>query len=401
MKHPVNKTTGAGEGAGASPRARRWQARWAARWGLRALLVWAGVEIPACLATGELTRRGLVYPVRDMSGFAAYTEGRDPVLGWSRPRAGSPEEASVDESGARKLPAFPDTSAPPCISMYGDSFTWSAEVADEHTWGNFLARQAGCRVTSFGVSGYGTDQAYLRYLHRREDGTKIVLFGVFSADIMRNVNQYRALHVSQMIFGLKPRFVLGEGGELRLIPVPLPDEAGMREIAENGGRDLPHEHFRTGTRDGLTMWRFPHALSLARLVSSRRAWEAATQAPRYAAFYDPGHPSGALAITAAIVRAFEEEAARRGAFGGVVIIPAWDDLAEHRRSGRWIYQPLLDALAASKTPVLDAGARFAEVAGAGDFCSYYTGCTQGHLTPVGNRKLGEVTFRWLKELGKL
>jgi hypothetical protein len=335
-----------------------------------------------------------------MSRFAAYAERRDPVLGWSHAAPGSPDATVADESGARRLPAFPDPAEPACISAYGDSFTWGSEVADEHTWANFLARRLRCRITDYAVPAYGTDQAYLRYLGKKSDVARVVLLGIYSDDVPRNVNRYRALVSPNITFGLKPRFVLDERGELVLLPVPLPDEAGMRAISEEAGSRLEHEYFQLGGPESLRRWEFPHALSLLRVAASWRTRQRLMHRALHEPFFDPAHPSGALPLTVAIAAAFQREAAQRGAFGAVMVIPAWEDMDAHRRTGRWIYQPLLDALAARGIPALDVGERLSEAPANDEYCSLYVGCRQGHFTPVAHRRMADAVHDWLAKLGK-
>ena len=107
--------------------------------------------------------------------YAGYLTIRNPVTGWPLSPGMEHEEMlemaesmgvvlEYDAYGARTSPAFPDPAVPSCVSLYGDSFTWSSEVEHEEAWGNLLATQLDCRVHNFGVGGYGSDQAYLRYI---------------------------------------------------------------------------------------------------------------------------------------------------------------------------------------------------------------------------------------------
>ena len=124
---------------------------------------------------------------RPWEGYGAYLRDRDPLLGWPYPS--SLNQRQRDASGSRLIPAFPDPREHQvCVSVYGDSFTWGAEVDDEHASGNVLSRRLGCRVANSGVNGYGTDQAYLRFRSKVEDEAEIVILSHFSVLIMRNVN---------------------------------------------------------------------------------------------------------------------------------------------------------------------------------------------------------------------
>jgi len=60
---------------------------------------------------------------------------------------------------------FADRSADYRIALIGDSFTFSDEASYEESWSYKLERKLRpqVQVLNFGVSGYGIDQAYLRY----------------------------------------------------------------------------------------------------------------------------------------------------------------------------------------------------------------------------------------------
>jgi hypothetical protein len=75
--------------------------------------------------------------------------------------------------------------------MYGDSFVFGSAVDDEHSWGNQIAKRLSCRVQNFGVPGYGTDQAYLRFLHNDADQAPQVILNILFENVARNVNQNR------------------------------------------------------------------------------------------------------------------------------------------------------------------------------------------------------------------
>jgi len=64
--------------------------------------------------------------------------------------------------------------------LYGDSFTEGSGVDPEHAWSNVLSQLLHCRVANFGVSGYGTDQAYMRFLNNQRDPARVVVLGFLS-----------------------------------------------------------------------------------------------------------------------------------------------------------------------------------------------------------------------------
>ncbi|HET9062731.1 MAG TPA: hypothetical protein VFO62_05530 [Candidatus Binatia bacterium] len=350
------------------------------------LLALLALEGASFFGTKLLSRYSLFYEPADPAGYAQYLRERDPVLGWSRTTTASTEE--IDASGSRIVPAFPDPSLPACVSSFGDSFTFGAEVPAEDSYPNLLARELGCRVNNFGVGGYGTDQAFLRYRHLAADSPRFVVLGHYAEDIVRNVNQLRDLNAGGSFF-LKPRFVL-EGGQLRLVPLPNLDADDFARITTDAQRLLPHEFFRPGGAAGIVVRRFPFTLSLARVSGQYRVRAVLRGVPSYAAFYQADHPSGALAVTIAILDAFVREARAHGQSPVVLLIPDIADL-EARRAGHPVhYAPLTSALAARGIEALDAAPELDRVAGARGPCAVYTACGRGHLSAEGNAVLAHL-----------
>jgi len=149
----------------------------------------------------------LIYdpPENVLEKYDDYMAQRHPLLGWPSPKAYGGK--NFDASGSRIVPAFP-TPGNACVSLYGDSFTWSDEVDHEHAWGNVLSQLLGCRVANYGVGGYGADQAYLRFKHNKDEAPIVILM-IFSENIQRHVNQLGMLRTGgKGIRSFKPRFII-------------------------------------------------------------------------------------------------------------------------------------------------------------------------------------------------
>ena len=67
---------------------------------------------------------GVFYDPARLEGYEAYLRERDPSLGLPTP-------TKMDPSGSRPIPAFPKAGRA-CVSLYGDSFTYGAEVDHEY-----------------------------------------------------------------------------------------------------------------------------------------------------------------------------------------------------------------------------------------------------------------------------
>jgi hypothetical protein len=331
--------------------------------------------------------------------FAQVREQRDPLLGWPSPAEFGGDKR--DASGSRWVPAFPDPALPECVALYGDSFTLGGEVDDEHAWGNVLSGLLGCRVANYAVGGYGTDQAYLRFRENAGDGAPVVLLGHLSENILRNLTRNRDLLTAEMQWSLKPRFVVDAGGELRLLPIPDVTEAEYLRSVElhPPPLEMEHESFAPGGPAGVVRAAWPFTWSLARSTGDFRVRALLARRPEHAEFYAPDHPLDGLGITAAILQRFVEDARARGRTPLVIVFPTRDDVAWETRTGRWVYQPLLDRLEAAGVPLLHFGPVLVEAIGTRNREQLFR--PGGHYNDEGNRILAEYVRDALAERGIL
>lgn len=329
-------------------------------------------------------RRVLYFPEHE-SGYPAYLGLRDPVIGWpSREEFGRGE---YDVTGSRLIPAYP-TPGNACISLYGDSFTWGDGVAPAEAWSNELSLLLGCRVANYGVCGYGTDQALVRFMENSTDEADVVILAHLSENILRNVNRWRRLIYPQNDFGLKPRFVLDDNEELVRVPIPDLTEEAFESLNVNPSR-LEEEYFVPGAESGLRSLTFPYTWAVIRALDHFQIQAKLHGVPRYAAFYRADHPSRGLQITSRILQAFEREARARAKVPLIVVIPTAQDLMHHRKTGEWTYASLLDTTRALGTDVMDAGPAILDALGEEPPSSIFLG-GDGHFNAEGNRILAQV-----------
>ena len=157
--------------------------------------------------------------------FRQYPYQHDPEIGWiSRP--GRLEHhglvESVNSAGMRGPTEFEEEKSNKLIriSVFGDSYTYGADVTDGEPWPAQLGGLLGpVEVLNFGTAGYGHDQIMLN-LERNGAAWNpdVVLVGLIDVDRDRNmVNFYNAP---------KPQFVLKKDQSLRLtnVPVPTPEQ---------------------------------------------------------------------------------------------------------------------------------------------------------------------------------
>jgi hypothetical protein len=365
------------------------------KYGILVLATLLPIELASAVAGRVLAARGLFYVTPSLDAYSDYLAQRDPLLGWPRPAAFGQQE--YDATGSRLIPRFPDPArAPSCGATFGDSFTWGDEVSPEHSYPNVLSDLLGCRVANYGVPGYGTDQAYLRFRDRTpRDAARVVVLGHWSEDVIRNVNRYRGFLAGNAL-GFKPRFIAGADGDLELLPMPDLGAAQIAQLAEHPEL-LPHEYFFPGGPSGVARLEFPYTLAIARLFGHYRMRAWMHDEPSYAQFYAADHASGALDVTVAVLRAFVRDARGRSQEPVVVLIPDEKDLRFAREGRALPYQPLADALRAQGIEHPDVAGGMLRRLDGRDPCDLFTRCGRGHFNPEGYAELAHIVGAWIRE----
>jgi hypothetical protein len=292
---------------------------------------------------------------RLLAGQTTYY-AHSPTLGWTIKPNGYAPRYRANAQGLRGRIIYRPT--PPegmlRLAAFGDSFTHGDDVRNEETWQEMLVQaHRQLEVLNFGVPGYGTDQAYLRY---REEGRayrpQVTLIGFLPEDAYRNVNVFRPFYYPDTSFPLaKPRFVLKDGG-LVLLENPMTELGHYRELLARPGRVLP----ALGTHDYYFRFKYKRGpldvSSTVRLLKLVRyaLHERSTDRPE-ARRFDPR--SEAYQVTVAIFDRFVEDAARDGSVPIILIFPHARDIARHRRTGSRQYAPLLEHLRARDYRYID------------------------------------------------
>jgi lysophospholipase L1-like esterase len=271
-----------------------------------------------------------------------YGDGSDllmfhPVLGWDYPPGVLYRDLdgiiyTHGPDGSRRTATRFESSS---IATYGDSFTYGTNVRDEDTWQSFLAERLGSSVLNFGVAGYGTDQAYLKYRLQNHASTKIVMLCIWPENINRVVNTYRPfLHYNERLGLTKPRFVQ-VGAEFELVPNALRRRSDVAKLddpsflAELGKMDYWFQLDRK-----LSDISFPYLLSVIRwrvpifkqVAMSARRYISSAAGTGYAwNLFDEPKP---LAVMRHVIDRFVETARCRGSLPIIVILPHRDQVRE-------------------------------------------------------------------------
>ncbi len=338
-------------------------------------------------------------PEIDPVAYAQYRQHRDPQLGW--PFVGDADVQHRDAAGSRRIPTFPEPGGE-CVSAFGDSFIYGDEVDDEDAWSNVLSERLGCRVANYGVPGYGTDQALMRFRKLPDDGSSVAILGVFPHNTMRNVNQYRYFLTATTEFGFKPRFVL-EDGSLRSVPMPDMELAELEASLLSPGDYYEHEAFLPGSSKGPIALSFPYTAVFLKYVMSERIRYFIRGWPSWSGYVREGHPSGSLEVTSAIVDAFVATAAQRGKSAIIVTFPTASSFEMYAEQGNIPYQPMLDAFASSGAHLVDLHAPILDHLDGASICTLLTNAEYyvGHFNPEGNALVADTIRAKLVDAGLL
>lgn len=330
----------------------------------------------------------------DPSGIGAF----DPELGWTwRPSSRTADGAfTIDALGARGPREY--APRPPAgvtrVLTFGDSFTFCDEMPDDSTFEHYLEdRHRDFEVLNFGVSGYGTDQALLRYRSLgRGLGADVVCIGILLENIGRNVNRYRPLWNTRTGFpATKPRFVLA-AGELRLVPQPYRTKEALLAAVESGGlfEDVAKDEY---------WWRRPpvptgRLSSLVRIACGYLAQRERSPARLWRDV--DGEP---FQVTLAILETFQREALADGArLAPILVFPAREDLRDHAVRGDSYWEAFYAELDRRGLAHLDLIApllaRYREEAVNPEGGTVYY---KGHLSTVGNSVVADVLHAYLAE----
>lgn len=271
----------------------------------------------------------------------------DPLLGWApRPNAVSRDGLYQYNSQTLRAPreyaAIPPTGTIR-IALFGDSFIHGDEVPFEQSFGYQLERKLNAdgyvvEVLNFGVPGYGTDQAFLRWRSRgKAFSPQIVIVGIYPDDVRRNVNLIRPLCSPTTGTPLsKPRFIL-TGEQLALVNMPpIPPERVTGVMEHLGSWELAPYEYCIGTNPFLiSPW--PRSLALTFLVD-RLGFHGVLPLP-----YDLTSEPARLMLQ--ILRQFRNEAEDAGSKFVVVHLPGEFELRREMHNQPLDYADLFAAIA--------------------------------------------------------
>lgn len=417
--HPPDAGEDPGRGVASQEPTRSRRRKWLFRAIL--LLIIAGSAEIAAYAVIELSRPYLAADIRTTSDiYHQQSELIDDILE-SDGRAASAHPWRRDEFdgllGWRYLPGFrhPDLPGevvnsaglradheydpmPPDgvlrVAAFGDSFVWGVGSPLSETWPYFLEQSnSAVEVLNYGVGGYGTDQALLRY---RREGTRlspdVVLIGFAPVNLGRNVNRYRRFLSTREWIWVKPRFLLRDDGDLELLPSPISEVEQWEHY-----RDHPSDVRALGEHDGwydrLIYENFLYDYSAAvRLTVNTwlRLGNRYLFPDRLVSAGVFNRSSSAFRLTVSLLEEFAANVRSDGPTPAILLLPDRRSVRLALEGGEPVYDPLVEALEGVEVwDPLDAFVDFGT--GGGDIEELFV--PDGHYSGEGNRRLAA----WLDE----
>lgn len=277
----------------------------------------------------------------------------DAELGWTNaPSFRSPDGTQqFDSRGLRGTREY--ATDPPegvlRVALFGESFVYGEEVPDGDDFcAQLEALDPAVEAMNYGVSGYGTDQALMRFRREgRSARAHVLCIGLMLENIVRNVSRFTRLRNPYLKgVGIKPRFRL-EHDRLVLVPNPFASEAAICDAVLAG--TLPEDVRAWDAFAELPYDSWAWKSSLARLAIG---WRGSVARDYRRAWSDEsGEP---FELLLAILAAFDAEARAAGAQRTLVLVfPPKEDLALALSGERRFWSGLAEALAARHVESLD------------------------------------------------
>ena len=227
-------------------------------------------------------------------------------------------------------------SLPLCARAFGDSFTYGEEVYNPNdVWTNVASRELGCLIENYGVGGFGTDQALVLY-ESTQTNTPIVILGIYSEMLRRNMAASWLFYAGQKDRVLKPNFVLNKQGELKQTPWPTDESA--QELKNYHRHDIFFKSYDV---------QFPYFWYLSKSIF----YQLKTRLENKGIFFDK--QAVALPLQLALLDGFNKEVTARGSEMVLVYLPSIAELTNNDLS----YHPQMNTFKSKhpKVCVIDTG----------------------------------------------
>lgn len=212
--------------------------------------------------------------------------------------------------------------------MFGDSYTQGSRVEQKDSFSAILdQRDPGRDYINFGVDGYSTGQAYLRYQQVKDKVSfdRVVLTLVPTADLWRDISVSRYFGDRWDSYKLQPRFHLDEG-ELKLVKSPFTSLA----LQLKDGPNFPVSRAHLLLHDAFYFTEYEPSPLTDRIVTIRFVRAAIASYKRKSLHRRIRDPDGeAVAITRAIIDRMRTDVINSDAKFTLAILPTFADMLDY------------------------------------------------------------------------
>ncbi|MDZ7300903.1 MAG: hypothetical protein ONB44_02040 [candidate division KSB1 bacterium] len=322
----------------------------------------------------------------------------NPILGWDLPAT------ERNKLGARGKKDYPIKDVYK-IKTFGDSFTYGAEVEIDQTWQSFVEMKTGWDCLNYGVGGFGTDQAFLKYKMNNVK-TEYTILGILCENIGRTASVYPAFYMREWA-PPKPRFVK-QKDTIRLIENPISnpdsafnllDKAYLRRLKKLDY--WPYYYEKILHSPPKLTWpalyvlfsHLPFFLERVQIEFRRICcpnYEIESQTYKYLHLYEK--PTEIFQTFCYIIDQFVFLSHERGEYPIILVFPDQFSLDLIRNYGITPYQPLIDFLNNKQYDFLDFGSIFTNE----DYESYYNSYNS-HFSPKGNSRVADELISFVRE----
>jgi hypothetical protein len=283
------------------------------------------------------------------------------------------------------------------LAVFGDSFTRAhPNIVD--SWPHLLEQHLGRPVLNFGVGGYGTDQAYLRFRERYLGiiDTPYVTLLVMSENIARTVIRYSGFYMrKRYLNATKPRFIIDDAGNVQFLPNPVTsvdemprlwDENFLREI---GQQDYWYHYFAKHDLNHKVGFPYSYYLLKALPFYIERGYKQRIR--NHKAYGDLYQQEQATAVMTFILESFITDSEASGSIPIIYFLPNWKDLIDYKDSGQTIYNDYINMLRKERgIEIRDALEYFAPLLDDGEeVSSFFISRLDGHYGPRGEQVIAD------------
>jgi hypothetical protein len=292
------------------------------------------------------------------------------------------------------------------IKVFGDSFAFGAWMNDRETFEALIEEQTGWEALNYGVVGYGTDQAVLKY---EDNGikTRYSILTVLDENIERNVTMCRGLLTGTLGLMPKPRFAINPDGSMGLLENPVKNVSELAKLKDIAFLQSLKEHDywakyyeALNAPVGLT---WPATVMLAShydylykgAVKQVKYKLMPSYESHYARWphnhlYEEG--SEGIRVLRHILKQFAATAVARNEVPIVLIFPKRDTMQILQSYRKKPYQTLVDSLRTEGLSFIDFGDQFVDR----NWHEYYV--EDGHYSRAGNQIIADELVTLIRQL---